>query len=100
MAGAKTYGQLQYKEINGKRMAYIDEGEGDAIVFQHGNPTSSYLWRNVMPHLDGLGRLVACDLIGMGPPTSSTALAPIATTTPNNVTTCSRCGLPSSWATG
>ena len=66
MAGAKPYGQLQYKEINGKRMAYVDEGEGDAIVFQHGNPTSSYLWRNVMPHLEGLGRLVACDLIGMG----------------------------------
>jgi haloalkane dehalogenase len=66
MPGAKPYGQLQYKEINGKRMAYIDEGQGDAIVFQHGNPTSSYLWRNVMPHLDGLGRLIACDLIGMG----------------------------------
>ena len=47
-------------------MAYIDEGQGDAIVFQHGNPTSSYLWRNVMPHLEGIGRLVACDLIGMG----------------------------------
>jgi haloalkane dehalogenase len=47
-------------------MAYIDEGEGDAIVFQHGNPTSSYLWRNVMPHCVGLGRLIACDLIGMG----------------------------------
>ncbi len=66
MPGAKPYGQLQYKEINGKRMAYVDEGEGSAIVFQHGNPTSSYLWRNVMPHLEGLGRLVACDLIGMG----------------------------------
>jgi haloalkane dehalogenase len=66
MAGAEPYGQLQYKQINGKRMAYIDEGKGDAIVFQHGNPTSSYLWRNVMPHLYGLGRLVACDLIGMG----------------------------------
>jgi haloalkane dehalogenase len=66
MPGAKPYGQLQHKEINGKRMAYIDEGRGDAIVFQHGNPTSSYLWRNVMPHLEGLGRLVACDLIGMG----------------------------------
>jgi haloalkane dehalogenase len=66
MAGATPYGQLQYREINGKRMAYIDEGRGDAIVFQHGNPTSSYLWRNVMPHLEGLGRLVACDLIGMG----------------------------------
>ena len=47
-------------------MSYIDEGEGDAIVFQHGNPTSSYLWRNVMPHLEGQGRLIACDLIGMG----------------------------------
>jgi haloalkane dehalogenase len=66
MSGAKPYGQLQYKEINGARMAYVDEGEGDAVVFQHGNPTSSYLWRNVMPHLEGLGRLVACDLIGMG----------------------------------
>jgi haloalkane dehalogenase len=66
MPGAKPYRQLQHKEINGKRMAYIDEGQGDAIVFQHGNPTSSYLWRNVMPHVEGLGRLVACDLIGMG----------------------------------
>ncbi|MDT7764764.1 MAG: haloalkane dehalogenase [Mycobacterium sp.] len=66
MAGTKPYGQLQYKEVNGNRMAYIDEGHGDAIVFQHGNPTSSYLWRNVMPHLEGLGRLVAADLIGMG----------------------------------
>jgi haloalkane dehalogenase len=66
MFGVKPYGQLQYRDVNGKRMAYIDEGEGDAIVFQHGNPTSSYLWRNVMPHLEGLGRLVACDLIGMG----------------------------------
>jgi haloalkane dehalogenase len=47
-------------------MATIDEGAGDAIVFQHGNPTSSYLWRNIMPHCEGLGRLVACDLIGMG----------------------------------
>ena len=66
MPGAKPYGQLQHKEIDGKRMAFVDEGQGGAIVFQHGNPTSSYLWRNVMPHLEGLGRLVACDLIGMG----------------------------------
>ncbi len=64
--GSEPYGQLKYQEVAGRRMAYIDEGEGDAIVFQHGNPTSSYLWRNVMPHLEGLGRLVACDLIGMG----------------------------------
>jgi haloalkane dehalogenase len=47
-------------------MAYVDEGDGDAIVFAHGNPTSSYLWRNVMPHLEGLGRLVAADMVGMG----------------------------------
>jgi haloalkane dehalogenase len=66
MVGAKPYGQLRYRTVNGNRMAYVDEGQGDAIVFQHGNPTSSYLWRNVMPHLQGLGRLVACDLIGMG----------------------------------
>jgi haloalkane dehalogenase len=66
MAGARPYGQLQYREIRGSRMAYVDEGDGDAIVFAHGNPTSSYLWRNVMPHLEGLGRLVAADMIGMG----------------------------------
>ncbi|MCV7301820.1 haloalkane dehalogenase [Mycobacterium barrassiae] len=66
MPGAKPYGHLQFKEVHGKRMAFIDEGEGDTILFQHGNPSSSYLWRNVMPHLEGLGRLVACDLIGMG----------------------------------
>ena len=52
--------------INGKRMATIDEGQGDAIVFQHGNPTSSYLWRNIMPFCKGMGRLIAPDLIGMG----------------------------------
>ena len=62
----EPYRQLKYQEIAGRRMAYVDEGHGDAIVFQHGNPTSSYLWRNVMPQLEGLGRLVACDLIGMG----------------------------------
>ncbi|MEV6253152.1 haloalkane dehalogenase [Nocardia sp. NPDC051929] len=56
----------KFSDIRGQRMAYIDEGQGDAIVFQHGNPTSSYLWRNVMPHCAGLGRLIACDLIGMG----------------------------------
>jgi haloalkane dehalogenase len=66
MNAAKPYGQLQYREVNGDRMAYVDEGQGDAIVFAHGNPTSSYLWRNVMPHLEGLGRLVAADMIGMG----------------------------------
>ncbi|MFT7405098.1 haloalkane dehalogenase [Zhongshania sp.] len=56
----------QYKTIHGKRMAYIDQGSGDPIVFLHGNPTSSYLWRNIMPYLEGRGRLIAPDLIGMG----------------------------------
>src|SRR6059036_3085071 len=59
------YREPRFAAVNGRRMAYIDEGTGDAIVFQHGNPTSSYLWRNVMPHCTGLGRLIACDLIGM-----------------------------------
>lgn len=53
-------------EILGRKMAYIDVGEGDPIVFLHGNPTSSYLWRNIIPHLESLGRCVAPDLIGMG----------------------------------
>ena len=63
---AKPYAEKKKIIINNKTMSYIDEGEGDAIIFQHGNPTSSYLWRNVMPHLEGQGRLIACDLIGMG----------------------------------
>lgn len=62
----QAFANKKFIDINGSRMAYIDEGEGDAIVFQHGNPTSSYLWRNVMPYCSGLGRLIACDLIGMG----------------------------------
>ena len=52
--------------VHGKKMAYVESGSGDPILFLHGNPTSSYLWRNIMPHLDGLGRCIAPDLIGMG----------------------------------
>src|SRR5512140_3577924 len=63
---ALPFAPKKYQDVKGCRMAYIDEGEGDAIVFRHGNPTSSYLWRNVMPHLRGMDRLAACDLIGMG----------------------------------
>jgi haloalkane dehalogenase len=47
-------------------MAYVEVGKGDPIVFLHGNPTSSYLWRNVIPHIEPLGRCIAPDLIGMG----------------------------------
>ncbi len=53
-------------EVLGKRMAYVEMGEGNPIIFQHGNPTSSYLWRNIMPHVKNLGRCIAIDLIGMG----------------------------------
>ncbi len=56
----------QFVTVNGKRMAYVEMGEGDPIVFQHGNPTSSYLWRNIMPPLASMGRCIAVDLIGMG----------------------------------
>ena len=52
--------------VNGKSMSYVEMGEGDPIIFQHGNPTSSYLWRNIMPHLADQGRCIAVDLIGMG----------------------------------
>lgn len=53
-------------EVLGAEMAYVEVGEGDPIVFLHGNPTSSFLWRNVIPHVAELGRCVAPDLIGMG----------------------------------
>ena len=55
-----------YKEILGKQMAFLDIGEGQSIVFLHGNPASSFLWRNITPSVEGLGRIVVPDLIGMG----------------------------------
>jgi len=55
-----------YIEVNGSKIHYIEEGEGDPILFLHGNPTSSYLWRNIIPHLKDKGRCIAPDLIGMG----------------------------------
>ena len=57
---------VQKIDALGKSMAYVEMGEGAPIVFLHGNPTSSYLWRNVMPHLSARGRCLAIDLIGMG----------------------------------
>ena len=56
----------KYVTVLGKKMAYCEIGEGNPILFQHGNPTSSYLWRNIMPHLETHGRCIAIDLIGMG----------------------------------
>jgi haloalkane dehalogenase len=56
----------QFKTVNGKQMAYHDVGEGDTALFLHGNPTSSYLWRNIAPHASGQARCVVPDLIGQG----------------------------------
>ena len=58
--------QKQRRQVLGLEMAYVEAGQGDPIVFLHGNPTSSYLWRNVIPYLEPLGRCIAPDLIGMG----------------------------------
>ena len=58
--------QSHYLEVLGSQMHYIDEGEGDPILFIHGNPTSSYLWRNIIPFVLPQGRAIALDLIGMG----------------------------------
>ncbi len=52
--------------VSGAEMAYVDTGVGYPIVFLHGNPTSSYLWRNVIPHVEPVGRCLAPDLVGMG----------------------------------
>ncbi|MGA7228887.1 MAG: haloalkane dehalogenase [Acidimicrobiia bacterium] len=56
----------QVIDVLGASMAYVEHGRGDPIVLLHGNPTSSFLWRKVIPHLDDLGRCIAPDLIGMG----------------------------------
>ncbi|WP_267885805.1 haloalkane dehalogenase [Shimia thalassica] len=58
--------EKKYIEVLGRQMAYVEMGQGRPIVFLHGNPTSSYLWRHVMPELAGMGRCIAPDLIGMG----------------------------------
>ncbi len=55
-----------YATVNGKRMAYHESGSGDAVVFLHGNPTSSYLWRNIVPHVSPHARCIVPDLIGQG----------------------------------
>ncbi len=56
----------KFVSVEGRRMGYVEMGIGDPIVFQHGNPTSSYLWRNILPKLSQFGRCIAVDLIGMG----------------------------------
>ena len=56
----------KFVNVDGRRLAYVEMGSGRPMVFQHGNPTSSYLWRNILPQLADLGRCIAIDLIGMG----------------------------------
>src|ERR1700745_3562023 len=58
--------QKQRRRVLGREMAYVEVGKGDPIVLLHGNPTSSYLWRNVLPHLRPRARCIAPDMIGMG----------------------------------
>ncbi len=57
---------MSYKTVGDKRMAYHERGDGDAVVFLHGNPTSSYLWRNIIPHVADRARCIVPDLIGQG----------------------------------
>lgn len=58
--------ESHYIDVYGSKMHYIEEGQGDPILLLHGMPTSSYLWRNIIPHLSPLGRCIAPDLMGMG----------------------------------
>ncbi len=58
--------ESKYVEVLGSRIHYVEQGEGDPVLFLHGNPTSSYLWRNVIPHVAPHARCIAPDLIGMG----------------------------------
>lgn len=68
--------EKHHVSVHGRRMAYVEVGEGDPIVFLHGNPTSSYLWRNVIPYAESLGRCIAPDLIGMGDSEASGSTGP------------------------
>ena len=65
ISAADPHARRRVKVLDSE-MAYVDVGQGDPIVFLHGNPTSSYLWRNIIPHVTGHGRCLAPDLIGMG----------------------------------
>ncbi len=65
ISAADLYPRVRFRLL-GTEMAYLDTGSGEPVVFLHGNPTSSYLWRNVIPHLSGSARCLAPDLIGMG----------------------------------
>ncbi len=65
-SAAEWRAEKQFARIDDVDMAYVERGEGRPIVFLHGNPTSSFLWRNVVPHVEHLGRCLVPDLIGFG----------------------------------
>jgi len=58
--------ESKYMEVKGSKIHYIDEGHGDPVLFIHGNPTSSYIWRNIIPYITPDARAIAVDLIGFG----------------------------------
>jgi haloalkane dehalogenase len=58
--------ESRFVEVKGSKIHYVEEGSGDPVLFLHGNPTSSYLWRNIIPHVSSSQRAIAMDLIGMG----------------------------------
>jgi hypothetical protein len=63
---AKFPYESRFCHVHNSKIHYVEVGEGDPILFLHGNPTSSYLWRNVIPHLSKQGRCIAPDLVGFG----------------------------------
>jgi len=93
------FAEKKFMTVNGQRMAYIDEGEGDAIVFSHGNPTSSFLWRNIMPAVQGMGRLIACDLVGHGDSDKLPQSGPDSYSYAEQRSYMMRCGISWIWAT-
>jgi len=66
MISAEMPFEKKFVTVNGLQLAYIEQGQGDPVVLLHGNPTSSYLWRNVIPELEGCGRIIVPDLVGQG----------------------------------
>ncbi len=58
--------ESRYVDVHGSKIHYVEEGSGDPVLFLHGQPTSSYLWRNVIPHVSPIARAIAMDNIGFG----------------------------------
>jgi len=86
------FGEKKIAVVKGRRMSYVEQGTGAPIVFQHGNPTSAYLWRNVMPHLEGWDASLPATWSAWATRTSWTHLDRIATAIASTATTYSRFG--------